>query len=135
MRPTLIAAIVAAAIGGFGAGALTETAGAQQAPPMQAAAPASPAPGERGQDMRAAWRERLRTMALIYRPEDRALSVADVQKIAEAFLLWNGNRTWKITNAAETPDNLVAFTLATGDGGVIARFTMDRRDGRLRRIG
>jgi len=42
--------------------------------------------------------------ALIYREPDRQLAPADVQKIAEGFLLWNGNHSWKVTNVAATPD-------------------------------
>ena len=42
---------------------------------------------------------RMRQFALIYPARDKALSGADVQKIAEAFLLINGNHTWKITEA------------------------------------
>ena len=73
--------------------------------------------------------------ALIYRPEDRQLTPADVQKIAEAVLLWNGNRTWKVTEVAEAPDNTVAFAFATQDGSVVARFKMDRKTGRVTRTG
>ena len=36
------------------------------------------------------------TFALIYRQQDRKLTPPDVQKIAEAFLLWHGNHTWKV---------------------------------------
>ena len=60
---------------------------------------------------------------------------ADVQKIAEAVLLWNGNRTWKVTEVAEAPDNTVAFAFATQDGSVVARFKMDRKTGRVTRTG
>ena len=36
---------------------------------------------------------RLRTFALIYPQQDRNLTPPDVQKIAEAFLLWRGNHS------------------------------------------
>ena len=75
------------------------------------------------------------TFALIYRPADRQLTPAEVQKIAEAFLLWNGNRDWKVTQVATGPDGKVGFAFSTGDGGVIARFTMDSKTGRIQRIG
>ncbi len=77
----------------------------------------------------------LRAFALIYRQQDRALTPPDVQKIAEAFLLWNGNHTWKVTDTATTSDGLIGFSLATGDGSVIAKFTMDPHTARLTRIG
>ena len=59
----------------------------------------------------------------------------EVQKIAEAFLLWNGNRTWKVTQVAAGPDGKIGFAFATSDGGVIARFTMDSKTGRVHRAG
>ena len=77
---------------------------------------------------------RMRQFALIYPAADRALSGADVQKIAEAFLLFNGNHTWKVTDVAEEP-NRVTFSFATPDGGVIAKFAMDRHTGRPERLG
>lgn len=77
----------------------------------------------------------LRALALVYRQQDRALTPPDVQKIAEAFLLWNGNHTWKVVDTAATPDGLIAFSLATGQGSVIAKFTMDPHTARLVRVG
>jgi hypothetical protein len=77
----------------------------------------------------------LRAFALIYRQQDRALTPPDVQKIAEAFLLWNGNHSWKVVDAAPTSDGLIGFSLATANGSVIARFTMDPHTARLTRIG
>jgi hypothetical protein len=77
-------------------------------------------------------RQLMRDFALIYRPDDRALTPADVQKIAEAFLLWNGNHTWKVTNVA-TAGTLIGFDLATKDGSIIAHFTMDPKTGHLDR--
>ena len=41
-----------------------------------------------------------RTFGLLYHSDDRQLTVPEVQKIAEAFLLWNGNHTWKVTKVA-----------------------------------
>jgi hypothetical protein len=72
---------------------------------------------------------------LVFPAEDRALSGGDVQKIAEAFLLWNGNRTWKVANVAENQDNTVSFAFAAPDGTVIARFSVDRKTGRFHRLG
>jgi hypothetical protein len=76
----------------------------------------------------------MRMFSLFYRPADRALTPDEVQKIAEAFLLWNGNRTWKVTQVADGPDGVVTFAYATADGGVIAKFSMNKANGRVRRI-
>ncbi len=76
---------------------------------------------------------RMRQFALIYPARDKALSGADVQKIAEAFLLINGNHTWKITEVQEQPD-VVMFAVATPDGTAIAHFSMDRHTARPERI-
>ncbi len=76
---------------------------------------------------------RMRAFSLIYPAADRNLSGPDVQKIAEAFLLFNGNHTWKVTEVTEQPDE-VSFALATPDGTAIAHFTMDRHTGRPERV-
>ena len=77
----------------------------------------------------------LRTFALIYRQQDRQLAAADVQKIAEAFLLWNGNHAWKVTDVAATADGPIGFSLATPEGSVVAKFTMDPHTARITRVG
>ena len=76
---------------------------------------------------------RMREFGLIYPAPDRALSGADVQKIAEAYLLLNGNHAWKVTEVTETPDR-VTFALATPDGTAIAHFAMDRHTARPERL-
>jgi hypothetical protein len=76
-----------------------------------------------------------RTFALICRQADRQLAPADVQKIAEAFLLWNGNHSWKVIDVAAAGDNAIGFAIATPEGSVIARFTMDPHTGRVTRTG
>jgi hypothetical protein len=73
--------------------------------------------------------------ALIYRQRDRQLAPADVQIIAEAFLLRNGNHSWKVINVAALPDGPIGFSLATAEGSVIGKFTMDPHTGRVVRIG
>jgi hypothetical protein len=75
------------------------------------------------------------TFALVYRQADRNLSPADVQKVAEAFLLWHGNHTWKVVNVAAASDGAIGFSLATQEGSVIASFTMDPHTGRITRTG
>jgi hypothetical protein len=136
VRQTLLAAAAAFVIGGIATGAVLSQ--AQPAPPPAAQTDgAPPRPG-----MMEGWGQRMmhhrpfqRPFALIYRQEDRQLSPADVQKIAEAFLLWNGNHTWKITNVAPTADGPIGFTLTTQEGSVVAKFTMDPHTGRIHRVG
>ena len=74
-----------------------------------------------------------RNFALVYPQPDRNLSAADVQKIAEAFLLFNGNHTWKVTEVAPAANGAIGFALATQEGSVIARFEMDPHTGRVNR--
>ena len=81
-----------------------------------------------------AHREMMRAFALVYRAEDKKLTPPDVQKIVEAFLLWNGNHSWKVINVTQEGE-VIGFDLATAEGGVIARFTMDPKTGRPRRRG
>jgi len=75
------------------------------------------------------------TFALVYRHEDRQLTPPDVQKIAEAFLLWRGNHTWKVANVKPTSEGAIGFDLTTANGDVIASFTMDPHTGRVSRTG
>ncbi len=77
----------------------------------------------------------MRPFALIYRQPDRELSPADVQKIVEGFLLWNGNHDWKVTDVAPTTDGPIGFNLATQNGSVVAKFTMDPHTGKIARVG
>ncbi len=75
----------------------------------------------------------MRAFALVYPQPDRNLNPADVQKIAEAFLLWHGNHTWKVVEVAPAADGTIGFALATQEGSVIARFTMDPHTGQISR--
>ena len=150
MRKTVLAAVTALGIAVAG-GALI--AYGQPAPPAGPApngpAITAPQPPPGGAWMGwhrgpGAWRagmmqrrwQRMRTFALFFRPADRQLTPPDVQKIAEAFLLWNGNHTWKVINVAPAPGTgQVNFAIATPDNVVIARFSMDTKTGRLIRTG
>jgi hypothetical protein len=76
----------------------------------------------------------MRKFALVYRAEDRKLTPPDVQKIAEAFLLWNGNHTWKVLNVKPAGD-MIGFDLGAPDGSLIASFTMDPKTGHVDRKG
>ncbi len=130
MRQTLLAAAAAFVIGGIAAGAAVSHA---QPTPNQQMEGMPPHPGMMG------WRHERPfhpgDLALIYRQEDRNLTQADVQKIAEAFLLWHGNHTWKVTNVAATADGPIGFSLTTPEGSVVAKFTMDPHTGRIHRVG
>jgi hypothetical protein len=132
MRKTVIATLAALVIGGATVDVLT--AQAQPAPSAPGGdGPAQPRPmdwAQRHGDMM----QRLRTFALVYPQQDRRLTPPDVQKIAEAFLLWRGNHDWKVINVAPTSDGPIGFALATQDGSIIARFTMDPHTGRMARI-
>jgi len=151
MRKSVLGAAMALSIAVAGGGALIAygqpapaPAGgpAPNGPPMTA--PQPPAgdawmqwhrPGWRMGMMRRHWM-RMHTFALFFRPDDRQLTAPDVQKIAEAFLLWNGNHTWKVIDVAPAPGtDQVNFAIATPDNTVIARFSMDTKSGRLTRTG
>jgi hypothetical protein len=152
MRKTIIAAVAASAITGAAAGSMVRLAAAQQNPPAEQV-PVEPGPqaGEFGHHgmmgrmggmwARMHWMHRMHggfagpgTFALLYRPADRQLSAGDVQKIAEAFLIWNGNHTWKVADVADSADS-VGFAYAAPDGTVIAKFSMDKKTGHVIRVG
>jgi hypothetical protein len=139
MRKAILAAITVLTIGGAAAGALV--ANAQPAPPPPGADGGQPnRPNwmgwmHRGQERGDHRQWSRRTFALVYRAEDRQLTPPDVQKIAEGFLLWNGNHSWKVIDVAPTPDGAIGFAYATQDGGVIARFTIDPHTARVTRTG
>lgn len=144
MRTILLAAAAAFVIGGISTGAVLSQ--AQPAPP-----PDGPPPGVRMEGPAhhgmMEWGPRYghghghdrafkpRDFALIYRQPDRQLAPADVQKIAEGFLLWNGNHSWKVTDVAPTSDGPIGFSLATPEGSVVAKFTMDPHTGKIARVG
>ncbi len=146
-KPTLTLLAATALVGGItlaGVGAQAQPAPA--APPVPHPGPMTPGPmgpGMMGPGMMhpgmmhggfRGLHRRMLQFALIFPATDRALSGADVQKIAEAFLLWNGNHSWKVTNVVEESD-VVTFAFATPDGTVIARFAMNRHTGRPERLG
>ena len=139
MRKTILATLTILTIGSASAGILI--ANAQPAPPAATA----DAPPHRphwagwkrhGDDQhRANVFRQLRNFALVYPQEDRKLTPPDVQKIAEAFLLWHGNHEWKVVEVAPAADGAIGFALATKEGSVIARFTMDPHTAKLTRTG
>ena len=141
MQKAILAAAAALAIGSATTGILV--ANAQPAPPAPGAD--DPLPPQQRPHWRMGSMHRghgdadqvhsmLRNLALVYPQADRKLTAPDVQKIAEAFLLWHGNHTWKVVDVAEAQNGAIGFTYATQDGGAIARFTMDPHTGRVTRI-
>jgi hypothetical protein len=143
MRQTLLAAAAAIVIGGIATGAALSQAQPAPAPSAQQTDGGSPPEhrwmggwGHRGMEGHG-WRHGagMRAFALIYRQPDRQLTPADVQKIAEAFLLWNGNHTWKVTDVAPTSEGPIGFSLTTPEGSVLAKFTMDPHTARISRVG
>lgn len=142
MRNTILVAAAAFMIGGATTGAVLSQ--AQPAPPPVDGAAPPPAHGWHGWGHEqpgaehGAWHRpggELRNFALVFRQEDRQLAPADAQKIAEAFLLWNGNHTWKVTNVAATADGPIGFDIATPEGSVVAKFTIDPHTGQVHRVG
>ncbi|WP_428533332.1 hypothetical protein [Rhodopila sp.] len=142
MRRTILAAAAAFLSGGIATGAMLSQAQPAPAPTQQLDRVSSEDrgpghwehPGPEGR----AWmhhHQGMRPFALIYRQPDRELSPADVQKIVEGFLLWNGNHAWKVTDVAPTTDGPIGFSLATPDGSVVAKFTMDPHSGQIARVG
>jgi hypothetical protein len=131
------------ALAGVGSYALTRPADAQGAPPVAVSQQAHD--GQAGRD-RPDWghgpqgmHHRLmmarRNWGLFAPVRDKALSVTDVQTIAQAMLLRHGNHTWKVANVAQNQDNTVSFAFTTADGGVVARFAIDTQSGHVRRLG
>ncbi len=136
MRKMLLTATAAFVAGGIATGAVLSVAQPAPPPPLPDSDGAPPhrwmgwgRPGGPRGGM-----EQRRTFALVFPQKDRALGVSDVQKIAEAFLLWNGNHTWKVGDVAATQDGAIGFTLTTQEGSVVAKFTMDPHTGRVTRV-
>jgi hypothetical protein len=146
MRQTIITAVAAFALGGITTGVLLARAqpvGPQAGPPPDAGAPPAGLMargrgmgqwGARMGERRAHGMDRMRTFALVAPTDDRMLTPPDVQKIAEAFLVWNGNHDWRVLNVKPDGDG-IGFDLATREGSVVARFTMDPKSGRVTRRG
>lgn len=156
MRKTIIAAVAVSVITGAAAGSMVRLAAAQQNPPaeQETMQPGQPPGGFGHHGMmgrmggmwgagRMHWMHRMGGMhqfadpgafALLYRSPDRQLTAPDVQKIAEAFLLWHGNHAWKVADVADNADS-VGFAYAAPDGTAIAKFSMDKKTGHVTRVG
>jgi hypothetical protein len=157
MRKTIVTAVAAFALGGITTGVILAQAQPAGPPPDgpggrfhgpgMMGGPGGPGAGmgpgmgpgmggwgERMREHHARRMAMMRNFALIYRAEDRKLTPPDVQKIAEAFLLWNGNHTWKVLNVKPDGD-VIGFDFGAADGTVIASYTMDPKNGHLQRRG
>jgi hypothetical protein len=148
MRKSVVA-VVAVVMAMGTAGAVL----AQQGPGGPGGGPMGPGGGpgmmQGGPDGQRGWHNRMhagregmgqrpfspRDFALLPRVEDKKLTTAEVQKIAEGMLLWMGNRTWKVVDVKEAADNKISFGLALPEGGVVARFDIDRKTGAVKRAG
>ncbi len=75
------------------------------------------------------------TFALFAPQPDKHLSPADVQEIAQAILLWNGNHDWKVAQVQPGENHRVTFAYAAPDGTVIAKFAINQDTGRITRVG
>jgi hypothetical protein len=153
-RVALVAGgLAAAGLVGYGAGSMGALAQGGPGPGM------GPGPGggpgmmmERGDGPRGPWAERapMRGERGWHRGEpgrggpfgrffinrdNKNLSNDEVRKIAEAGLLWFGERNWRIGEVTDAGSRTARFTLTTENGGVIATFEMDRNTGRVRRVG
>jgi hypothetical protein len=73
------------------------------------------------------------TLGLVYDKPDKELTEADVQKIAEAFLLFHGNHSWRVTNVVLNGD-VVIFAIATDQNAIVATFAMNRHSAELQRL-
>jgi hypothetical protein len=140
MRNIIVTAIAAFALGGITTGVIVAQAQSPAPPPDGTGGPPGrgmghgPGMGDWRHERHAHRMGMMRRFALIYRAEDRKLTPPDVQKIAEAFLLWNGNHTWKVLNVKPNGD-VIGFDLGASDGSVIASFTMDPKTGHVDRKG
>ncbi|MGC8475847.1 MAG: hypothetical protein ACP5NP_05785 [Acetobacteraceae bacterium] len=141
MRKSLIAATAALALAACGA-AMPPALAAPPPPPGPMGGPPHPPPWAQHWGRPGMWghhpHRRLiapGTFALMFHPKDRKLTPTDVDAIATGFLRWNGNHSWKVIDVKATDDAHIGFAYATADGGVIARFTINRHTGRIRRVG
>jgi hypothetical protein len=153
MNRTILSTLAAASVAGLGGYTFGNHAGAQSATAVQIEGsdqPAASPPGSGGigarrwarrpqitdreerRNRRVVWS---RNWGLFYPQAEKNLSVADVQTLAQALLLRDGNHTWKVANIAQNQDDTVSFTFTSGNGDIIARFAMDTHTGRLRRLG
>ena len=141
MNKTIVTAVAAFVLGAVTCGVMISWAQPAGPPGGPAAGPLAGPPGaggpwrgqgpwaDRMRERQAHRMQMMRVFALVDRAEDRKLTPPDVQKIAEGFLLWNGNHTWKVINVKPEGD-VIGFDLATAQSSVIAHFTMDPKTGR-----
>lgn len=144
MNKPFVTALTVGVLAGLGGYGLTNHAGAQNAPQAQVIdgtqPPIPPHGWEHDRPMMAAVQRRhlhmasARNWGLLSHQADKKLSAADVQTLADAILLRQGNHTWKVANVVQNQDDTVSFAFATQSGEVIAQFAMNTHTGRVHRL-
>ncbi len=66
------------------------------------------------------------------RMTDRKLDAAEVKRILDGRLAWQGNKRLKVGTVTEKDDNTVIAEIQTVDGSLVAKWTVDRATGRMR---
>jgi len=141
----LAGGLATAGLVGYGAGRLGAHAqpgpGAGMGPGMMA----ERGPGPRWDGQRGEWgrgpqrgearAERGLLRGFFINRDKKNLSDEEVRKIAEAALLWLGERNWRVGEVKALGAREAELAVTTTDGSVIARFVMDRDTGRVRRVG
>ncbi|MDW8444701.1 MAG: hypothetical protein RML45_10720 [Acetobacteraceae bacterium] len=140
--------LAAAGLAGYGAGRIGAWAqpgmgpGMGQGPGMMAERGPGPrwdGQGPRWDGPRGAWQREPHRGGLLrgffINRDNKNLSDEEVRKIAEAALLWLGERNWRIGEVKALGAREAEIAVTTAEGGVIARFVMHRDTGRVRRIG
>jgi hypothetical protein len=157
MRKTMLVAAALSMAGAAAGGTVALAQDASQAPSVSNAAPAdddtqSGAQPRGPHQMRMGWWHRHHgehgpgergrgmpfmpgTFGLFAPRPDKNLSPADVQQIAQAILLWNGNHDWKVAQVQPGQNHEVTFAYVTGDGTTIAKFAINQDTGRITRVG
>jgi hypothetical protein len=156
MRKTVIAAAALALAGAAGGtAALAQSAPQAPAPGTETQSEATSQPGAQPRGPHEArmgwWHHHLgehgsgeRGRAVPFAPgtfglfaprTDKHLSPADVQEIAQAILLWNGNHDWKVAQVQPGENHQVTFAYVTQDGATVAKFAINQDTGRITRVG
>ncbi len=150
MRKTLLAAAALSLAAAGGGAALAQNAPQAVSPSAEAPSDTAPQPSAQPRgphEMRMGWwhrhhGERGREMPFapatfgLFAPQtDKHLSPADVQEIAQAILLWNGNHDWKVAQVQPGENHQVTFAYVTQDGATVAKFAINQDTGRIMRVG
>lgn len=141
----LAGGLASAGLVGYGAGRMGALAQPGMGPGQGPGMMAERGPGPRWDGPRGEWGrghhrgeargERGLLRGFFINRDNKNLSDEEVRKIAEAALLWLGERNWRIGEVKPLGAREAEIAVTTAEGGVIARFVMDRDTGRVRRIG